>query len=140
MSLVVLAAAIADACPSGVDLFLDNTAGPIHDAVMQNLAPRARVIVCGQVALADRFDQPDIGPRFLRHIMIARATVQGFLVLDYADRHELARGRLAGWARAGMLRHREDILDGIEQMPQAFLRLLTGRNFGKQLVRLAAAA
>jgi NADPH-dependent curcumin reductase CurA len=134
-----LATAVAEACPEGVDLFLDNTAGPIHDAVMQNLAPRARVVICGQVALADRFDEPDIGPRFLRQIMIARATVRGFLVLDHADRFELARNRLAGWASSGRLRHREDILDGIEQMPQAFLRLLRGENFGKQLVRLAAA-
>ena len=85
-----LAAAIADACKGGVDVFLDNTAGPIHDAVMANLAPRARVVVCGQVALADRFDQPDIGPRFLRQIMIARATVQGFLVLDLASRSRAA--------------------------------------------------
>jgi NADPH-dependent curcumin reductase CurA len=135
-----LAATIADACRDGVDVFLDNTAGPIHDAVMPNLAPRARVVVCGQVALADRFDQPDFGPRFLRQIMIARATVRGFLVLDYADRFELARRRLAEWARSGRLRHREDILDGIEQMPRAFLRLLSGQNFGKQLVRVAAGA
>ena len=133
-----LAAAVAEACPGGVDVFLDNTAGPIHDAVMQNLASRARVVVCGQVALADRFEQPDIGPRFLRQIMIARATVQGFLVLDHADRFELARHRLAGWAKSGRLRHREDVLDGIEQMPRAFLRLLRGENFGKQLVRLVA--
>ena len=131
-----LVAALGEACPGGIDLFLDNTAGPIHDAVMQHLAPRARIVVCGQVALADRFDQPDVGPRFLRQIMIARATVQGFLVLDYADRYDLARRRLAGWAKAGRLRHKEDVLDGIAQMPAAFLRLLRGENFGKQLVRL----
>lgn len=133
-----LVAALAEACPAGVDVFLDNTAGPIHDAVMQNLAMRARVVICGQVALADRFDQPDIGPRFLRQIMIARATVQGFLVFDHADRFELARHRLAAWTRNGRLRHREDVLDGIEQMPRAFLRVLRGENFGKQLVRVAA--
>jgi NADPH-dependent curcumin reductase CurA len=131
-----LAGAIADACPEGVDLFLDNTAGPIHDAVMPNLARGARVVVCGQVALADRFDQPDIGPRFLRQSMLARATVQGFLVLDYADRFELARRRLAEWAGSGRLRHREDVLGGIEQMPRAFLRLLNSQNLGKQLVCL----
>jgi NADPH-dependent curcumin reductase CurA len=134
-----LATAIAEACPDGVDLFLDNTAGPIHDAVLQHLAPHARVIVCGQVALADRFEEPDIGPRFLRQIMIARATLRGFLVLDHADRFARARRRLAAWVRAGRLRHREDILEGIERMPDAFLRLLTGGNLGKQLVRLAAA-
>jgi NADPH-dependent curcumin reductase CurA len=135
-----LAGALGDACPESIDLFLDNTAGPIHDAVMQHLAPRARVVICGQVALADRFDQPDFGPRFFRQIMIARATVQGFLVFDYADRFDLARRRLAGWASAGRLRHREDILDGIEHMPAAFLRLLRGENFGKQLVRLTGPA
>ncbi len=134
-----LVAAVAEACPDGVDLFLDNTAGPIHDAVMQNLAQRARVVICGQVALADRFDQPDIGPRFLRQIMIARATVQGFLVFDYADRYESARKRLSAWAKSGRLRHREDVLEGIEQMPRAFLRVLRGENFGKQLVRISDA-
>lgn len=132
-----LRAAVAEACPDGVDVFLDNTAGPIHDAVMQNLAHGARIVVCGQVALADRFDEPDIGPRFLRQIMIARATVHGFLLLDWAHRYDEARRRLAAWAKAGRLRHREDVLDGIEQMPRAFLRLLRGENHGKQLVRLA---
>ena len=132
-----LAAAIGEACPDGVNVFFDNTAGPIHDAVMQHLASRARVIVCGTVALADRFGQPDVGPRFLRQIMIARARVQGFLLFDYADRFEEARARLAAWAASGRLVHREDILDGLERMPEAFLRLLTSRNFGKQMVRVA---
>jgi NADPH-dependent curcumin reductase CurA len=131
-----LEAAVREACPNGVDVFFDNTAGPIHDAVMANLATHARVIVCGTVALADRFDQPDIGLRHLRRILITRARVQGFLLFDYAERYEEARAQLAAWAREGRLRHREDILDGIEQMPRAFLRLLRSENFGKQLVRL----
>jgi NADPH-dependent curcumin reductase CurA len=130
---------VAEACPGGVDVFLDNTAGPIHDAVMQNLALKARVIVCGTVALADRLGRPDIGPRFLRQILVARARVEGFLLFDYADRYEEGRRRLAAWAGEGRIRHREDILDGIEQMPRAFLRVLSGQNFGKQLVRLAGA-
>ncbi len=132
-----LAAAVAEACSDGVDVFFDNTAGPIHDAVMANLALKARVIVCGTVALADRIGNPDIGPRFLRQILVARARVEGFLLFDYADRYEEGRRRLAQWAREGRLRHREDVLEGIERMPQAFLRLLRSENFGKQLVRLA---
>jgi NADPH-dependent curcumin reductase CurA len=132
-----LTAAVAEACPGGVDVFLDNTAGPIHDAVMQNLALKARVIVCGTVALADRLGKPDVGPRFLRQILVARARVEGFLLFDYADRYEEGRRRLAAWAREGRIRHREDMLDGIERMPRAFLRLLRSENFGKQLVRLA---
>ncbi len=132
-----LAGAIGETCPNGVDVFFDNTAGPIHDAVMQHLATRARVIVCGTVALADRFGQPEVGPRFLRQILVARAQVQGFLLFDYADRFDEARTRLAAWAADGRLVHREDILDGLERMPEAFLRLLTSRNFGKQMVRIA---
>lgn len=128
--------AVREACPDGVHVFFDNTAGPIHDAVMANLAEHARVIVCGTVALADRFDQPDMGLRHLRRILVTRATVQGFLLFDYKPRYAEGRSQLAAWAREGRIRHREDVLDGIEQMPHAFLRLLTSQNFGKQLVRL----
>jgi NADPH-dependent curcumin reductase CurA len=91
------------------------------------------------VALAGRFDQSDIGLRHLRRILITRSRVEGFLLFDYAERYEEARTQLAAWAQRGKLRHREDILDGIEEMPRAFLRLLRSENFGKQLVRLAGA-
>lgn len=135
-----LAAAVARACPDGVDLFLDNTAGPVHDAVLQNLALRARVVVVGTVALADRFGQPDVGPRYLRQLLVARARVQGFLVMDYQHRYEEARSRLLSWYRAGELRTRFDIAEGLESMPAAFLRVMTGDKLGKQVVRVAAAA
>ncbi len=131
-----LAAGIAAACPDGIDVFFDNTAGPIHDAAMQNLAVKARVIVCGTIALADKFGQPDIGPRFLRQIMVARARVEGFLLFDYQAHYETARRELATWYRDGKLKHREDIADGLERTPAAFLRLLHGENFGKQLVKV----
>jgi len=131
-----LAAAIARTCPAGVDVFLDNTAGTIHDAVMQNLAPRARVIVIGTISLAGRFGQPDIGPRYLRQLLIARARMTGFLVSDYYHLQDGARARLGEWYRAGRLRSRFDFSEGIETMPQAFLRLLESRNTGKQLVKV----
>lgn len=130
-----LAAAIARACPRGADVYVDNTAGVIHDAVLQNLAPHARIALVGSVSLAAQFGRPDVGPRFLRQLLIARATVQGFLVSDYQDRYEEARRRLALWVGSGAVRSRFDIADGIEAMPDAFLRLLTSRNVGKQLVR-----
>jgi len=131
-----LAAAIARECPDGVDLFFDNTAGAIHDAVLQNLAPHARIILCGTVALAGTFGQPDIGPRFMRQILVARARIQGFLVLDYQHRYLEARTRLAEWHRAGKLQFQYDIADGLENTPNAFLRVLTSKNLGKQLVRI----
>ena len=74
-----LTAAIAEACPSGVDVFLDNTAGPIHDAALLNLNTFGRIVVVGTVARADRFDQPDICPRFLRRSLVTRARSEGCL-------------------------------------------------------------
>ena len=130
-----LRAAVAKACPQGADVFVDNTGGPLHDAVMQNLAMRARVVVVGSISLAGKFGQPDIGLRFQRQILIARATIRGFLVSDYPNQAE-ARSRMGAWYRAGLLKSRFDIAKGIESMPEAFLRLLTSRNLGKQLVQI----
>ena len=133
-----LARAVARVCPKGVDVFIDNTAGPIHDAVMQNLALHARIVLVGSISLAGKFGQPDIGPRFPRQILMSRARVQGFLATDYQSRQEEARTRLAEWHRTGKIRTRYDFAEGLEKTPQAFLRLLTSRNLGKQLVRVRA--
>lgn len=128
--------AITKVCPNGVDLYFDNTAGPIHDAVMQNLAIFARIVVCGTVSLADRFDEPDIGERFLRRILVARARVQGFIVDDYQNRHQEAWKCLANWYQRGLLNCEYDIIQDIHSMPSAFLRLLNSQNLGKQLVQV----
>jgi NADPH-dependent curcumin reductase CurA len=131
-----LPAALKEACPEGVDVFFDNTAGPIHDAAMKNLAVGARVVICGRIALASQFGKPDVGERFMGQLIVTRASMHGFLVFDWWHRREEALKRLSDWRRAGQLQFREDVLDGIERMPEAFLRLLTGKNFGKQLVRI----
>ena len=131
-----LTRAVASACPNGVDVFIDNTGGPIHDAVMQNLALHARVIIVGSISLAGRFGRPDMGQRFMRHMLIARASMQGFLVGDYQPQHAQARQRIAAWYRSGKIRSRFDIARGIENVPGAFTRLLTSRNIGKQLVQV----
>lgn len=130
-----LAGAIRALLPGGVDLYLDNTAGPIHDAVLQNLASRARIVVVGTVSLADRLGRPDIGPRFFREVLVARARIEGFLVLDFEKRWGEAWHRLVELLRAGRIRTRYDIADGLERTPEAFLRVLKGENLGKQLVR-----
>jgi NADPH-dependent curcumin reductase CurA len=135
-----LAAAIAKACPRGVDVFIDNTAGPIHDAVMQNLATHARIALVGSVSLASQFGKPDIGPRFHRQTLIARATIKGFLVSDYTDRYGPARQRMGHWVKEGALKSKFDIAKGLDEMPRAFLRLLTSQNTGKQLVQVGSEA
>jgi NADPH-dependent curcumin reductase CurA len=131
-----LTLAVKQACPQGVDVFFDNTAGVIHDAVMRNLSTGARVVICGRVALAAQFGKPDIGERFMGQLIVTRASMHGFLVFDWWHKRAEALRRLADWHRAGRIRFKEDILAGIERMPEAFLRLLQGKNFGKQIVRI----
>lgn len=132
-----LGAAIAALATNGVNVFFDNTGGPIHDAVMSQLAVAARVVICGRIALADNFDQPDLGLRASSRLIVTRAMVQGLVVFDWWHKREEAFARLAHWHASGQLTTREDIVEGFERVPEAFLRMMSGRNFGKQLVRLA---
>ncbi|QDO99619.1 NADP-dependent oxidoreductase [Ferrovibrio terrae] len=131
-----LDAAIAAACPDGVDVFFDNTGGPIHDAVLANLAVRARVIICGRIAVVDKTPAEDIGLRASARLIVTRATIQGLVVFDWWHLRDEAFKHLAAWHRSGHIRFREDVLDGLERMPEAFLRMMAGGNHGKQLVRL----
>jgi NADPH-dependent curcumin reductase CurA len=131
-----LTAAVKEVCPTGVDVFFDNTAGVIHDAVMRNLSIGARVVICGRIALAGQFGKPDIGERFMGHLIVSRASIHGFLVFDWWHRRDEALRRLAAWRHDGKIQFKEDVLEGIERMPEAFLRLLQGRNFGKQIVKI----
>ena len=128
--------AVAEACPGGVDVYLDNTAGPIHDAAMLNLNTFGRVVVIGTIALADRFGEDDIGLRHLRQILITRARIEGFLLDDFEQNYADARADLTSWYHDGLLQPREDIAEGLERAPAAFVRMLKGENFGKQLVRI----
>ena len=130
-----LPAAIAGACPDGVHVYFDNTAGPVSDAVLPRLAAGGRVVVCGTASVAS-WDPPPLGPRVERHLLVKRARMQGFVVLDHAARFEEAIGRLAGWLREGKLRHREDILEGLDQAPGAIAGLYRGENLGKRLIRV----
>jgi NADPH-dependent curcumin reductase CurA len=130
-----LDAALEAACPRGIDVYFDNTAGPISDAVLRRLAVGARVVVCGTASVAS-WDPPPAGPRVERHLLVKRARMQGFIVFDYQHRYEEAIARLADWLRAGKLRYREDVLEGIEHAPGAIAGLYRGENLGKRLIRL----
>ena len=115
-----LGAALRKVCPKGVDVFIDNTAGPIHEAVMQNLATNARVALVGSISLAARFGQPDIGPRFQRQILIARATIKGFLVSDYQQYHAEARQRIGAWLKAGLMKSKFDVRRRLRESAACF--------------------
>ncbi len=131
--------ALSAACPHGVDVYFDNTAGPISDAVLKHLAVGARVIVCGTASVASWSPSPQ-GPRVERHLLVKRAAMQGLLVMDHEARYPAALEELSQWVGDGRLRYREDILEGIEQAPDAIAGLYRGENLGKRLIRLDPAA
>ncbi|WP_213956848.1 NADP-dependent oxidoreductase [Variovorax sp. dw_954] len=129
-------AQLAQACSAGVDVYYDNTAGPISDAVMSHLNVGARVVICGTASVASWNPAPQ-GPRVERHLLVKRARMQGFVIFDHADHYAAARHDLAQWLREGRLVYLEDVLDGIEQAPDAIAGLYRGENLGKRLIRLA---
>lgn len=128
-------AQLAAACAAGVDVYYDNTSGPISDAVMQHLAVGARVIICGTASIAN-WNPPPLGPRVERHLLVKRARMQGFVIFDHAAEHDAARAELAQWIREGKLHYVEEVLDGIEAAPDAIAGLYRGDNLGKRLIRL----
>lgn len=130
-----LDAALAQACPDGVNVYFDNTAGAISDAVYRRLAIGARCVVCGTASVSSWAPWP-AGPRVERHILVKRASMQGFLVFDYAARFQEARTKLAAWLADGKLTYREEVLDGLELAPGAIAHLYTGRNLGKLVIRV----
>lgn len=130
-----LAQAIAAACPDGVNVYFDNTSGAISDAVMPQLALRARVVICGTASVS-QWDPWPQGPRVERHLLVKRASMQGFVIFDHMDRWDEAVSTLAGWIRDGRLSYLEDILEGIEACPDALAGLYRGENRGKRIIRL----
>ena len=130
-----VAQAVKTKCPDGVDCYFDNTCGPISDAVMTNLAQGARITICGTASLTD-WDPIPVGPRVHRQLLVARARLQGFLVLDYKDRYQEAVSNLHDWVISGDLAHAEHVLDGVAEAPGAIAMLYNGQNNGKLVVRV----
>jgi NADPH-dependent curcumin reductase CurA len=130
-----LAEALVAACPGGVQVYFDNTAGAISDAVYPRLAIGARVVICGTASIPS-WDPWPTGPRVERHLLVKRARMQGFVIFDHMERYEASVSTLAGWVRADQLRYEEDILDGLESCSDALAGLYRGENQGKRLIRL----
>jgi NADPH-dependent curcumin reductase CurA len=123
-------------CPHGIDAYFDNVGGPISDAVFTQLNLHARIAICGQISLSNSTEPPQ-GPRLLRHLLVARAKVQGFLILDYsAEQSALGLAAMEEWVRAGKIKYREDVIEGFENMPRALIGLFLGENIGKRVVKV----
>jgi NADPH-dependent curcumin reductase CurA len=128
-------AELQDVCESGFDIYFDNPAGSISDAVLPLLAKGGRVVICGTASVPTWSPAPQ-GPRVERQLLVKRAMMQGFVIFDHDDHLPLARSDIARWLREGLLKYREDILEGIEQAPDSIAGLYRGENLGKRLVRL----
>ncbi|MDD5564221.1 MAG: NADP-dependent oxidoreductase [Thermoanaerobaculaceae bacterium] len=127
---------LMDLCPAGIDVYFDNVGGTISDAVLRLINAKARISVCGQISQYN-LEEPEMGPRWLGQLVLKQAKVQGFLVTGYAQRFPVGLRQLAMWLNQGKLKYREEVAQGIEAAPQAFIGMLQGRNQGKQLVQLS---
>ena len=129
-----LRTALAEACPDGVDVYFDNVGGATLDTVLSLINLHARIAICGMISEYN-LSAPELAPRPTRALLVNRARMQGLLVHDWADRRAEGIAQMAAWIEDGKLTYKEDVIEGIENMPKAFLRLLRGENFGKQLVK-----
>jgi NADPH-dependent curcumin reductase len=128
-----LSKAIKEACPDGIDGYFENVGGMVMDAVMLRLNAFARIALCGMIA---GYNGKPVPMSFPQLLLTNRAKLQGFIVSEHMEVWPNALQELAGLVASGKLRPRESIAQGIESAPEAFLGLLKGKNFGKQLVKL----
>jgi NADPH-dependent curcumin reductase CurA len=133
-----LAANLKAACPKGIDVYFENVGGAVFEAVFPLLNPFARIPVCGLIAHYNDTEvaAPKWASSLMRAVLTKRLTIRGFIVGDFAARHADFLRDMSQWLREGKVKHREHITDGLDSAPAAFMGLLKGANFGKQLVRV----
>ena len=135
------AAELAGACPNGVDVYFENVGGGVFEAVLPLLNTGARVPVCGLIAHYNQTSLPagpNQVPRLMSSVLTKRLLFQGFIVGDHLERWPDFTRDMSGWVKAGEVQYKEDIVEGLENAPAAFIDLLSGGNFGKLLVQVSA--
>ena len=125
---------LAEATPDGVDIYYDNVGGTILDAALDRLNPFARIPLCG---LISGYNGQPMAIHNVRSLLINRVKLQGFIVTEHPDVWPQALQQLGEWVAQGRIKYRETITEGLENAPQAFIGLLKGENFGKQLIKVA---
>ena len=128
------------ACPRGIDVYFENVGGAVFDAVFPLLNIHARVPVCGLIAHYNGGTLATDSAAILRRTLTQRMRVQGFIIFDYyvnrPDLHAAFQQEVGNWLKQGKLHYREDVVQGLENAPEAFMGLLQGKNFGKLVVKL----
>jgi NADPH-dependent curcumin reductase CurA len=128
---------LKEEAPDGVDVYFDNVGGPILEAVLNRLALRARIVICGAISQYNS-DGGMTGPRNYMNLLVYRARMEGFVVFDFASRYKEGVAQMAEWMQAGSLRAHEDVARGsVEDFPATLLRLFRGENLGKLVLQIA---
>jgi NADPH-dependent curcumin reductase len=125
--------ALKEACPKGIDGYFENVGGPILDAIMLRSNAFSRIAMCGMISGYNGTPIPMAAPQL---ILVNRMKVEGFIVSEHMDVWPEALNELGSLVASGQFKYRETIAQGIESAPEAFIGLLKGKNFGKQLVKL----
>ena len=121
-------------CPKGIDVYFDNVGGEILDHALAMLRKKARVVICGAIS---QYNSPSfVGPKNYMSLLVNRARMEGFVVFDFAARYAEAAMAIARWHKEGKLKAKEDIVDGLEQFPEALAKLFHGENFGKLILKV----
>ena len=130
--------ALRQHCPKGIDVYFDNVGGEILDMVLAQIARKARISICGAISQYNHLEDVQ-GPKNYLSLLVNRGKMEGFIVFDYAARYGEAARAIAGWIAAGKLKAREDIVEGLETFPETLLRLFSGENFGKLVIKVGDA-
>lgn len=125
-------------CPKGIDVYFDNVGGEILDHALARLADSARIVLCGAISQYNETGMLGAGPKNYFNLILHRARMEGFLVFQFAQRYPEAIADLAKWRAEGKIKNQIDLAEGLENAPKTIIRLFTGANFGKQLLKLAA--
>jgi hypothetical protein len=134
-----IGARLSALCPNGIDVFFDNVGGAVLNEVLTRINLKARIVLCGSISKSDA-SEPQPGPANYSNLVARRGRMEGFTGLDYPSRVPEALESLGRLHGEGKLVQREDVAVGLENAPRAFMRLFTGENFGKQLVKISDAA
>jgi leukotriene B4 12-hydroxydehydrogenase/15-oxo-prostaglandin 13-reductase len=126
---------LKELCPNGIDCYFDNVGGNITDAVFPRMNAYGRVSVCGQIALYN-LEKPEPGLRLLPYVLVKQLLVEGFIVTRFEGRFGEAMAHVTQWIKEGKLKYREQIVEGFENTPKAFIGMLQGENTGKMLVKV----
>ncbi|HIO43563.1 MAG TPA: NADP-dependent oxidoreductase [Gammaproteobacteria bacterium] len=128
---------ITELAPEGLNIYFDNVGGPILESSLACIAQKARVVLCGGISSGYSMESLPPGPSTLMNLVIQRARMEGFIVIDYAERFPDAIIDLGEWVGEGKIVYREDIAEGLENCPETLGNLFKGKNLGKQLLKLA---